>query len=92
MISVMTTGTRAFMAIGVLHEKHSFMDDLESFFRVLFWICIHYNELEPAFLDVSDNAIGICRKSKRHVMAVEPEKGFYEDRFGRYCSYIQKPL
>jgi hypothetical protein len=39
------TGTRAFMAIGVLHddEPHSFMNDLESFFWVLFWICIHYN-------------------------------------------------
>jgi hypothetical protein len=39
------TGTRAFMAIGVLHddEPHSFMHDLESFFWVLFWICIHYN-------------------------------------------------
>jgi protein kinase-like protein len=38
------TGTRAFMAIGVLlGEKHSFMHDLESFFWVLFWICIHYN-------------------------------------------------
>ena len=32
------------MAIGVLlGEKHSFMHDLESFFWVLFWICIHYN-------------------------------------------------
>jgi hypothetical protein len=38
------TGTRAFMAVGVLYgEKHSFMHDLESFFWVLFWICIHYN-------------------------------------------------
>jgi hypothetical protein len=39
------TGTRAFMAIGVLldDELHSFMHDLESFFWVLFWICIHYN-------------------------------------------------
>ncbi|KMP10207.1 hypothetical protein CIRG_09888 [Coccidioides immitis RMSCC 2394] len=37
------TGTRAFMAIGVLiGEEHSFMHDLESFFWVLFWICIHY--------------------------------------------------
>lgn len=37
------TGTRAFMAIGVLYgEQHSFMHDLESFFWVLFWICIHY--------------------------------------------------
>ncbi|KAJ9646987.1 hypothetical protein H2199_001973 [Coniosporium tulheliwenetii] len=38
------TGTRAFMAIEVLlDEKHSFMHDLESFFWVLFWICIHYD-------------------------------------------------
>ncbi|KAF1976060.1 hypothetical protein BU23DRAFT_588261 [Bimuria novae-zelandiae CBS 107.79] len=39
------TGTRAFMAIGVLldDEKHSFMHDLESFFWVLFWICIHHD-------------------------------------------------
>ncbi|KAI1286608.1 hypothetical protein F5Y03DRAFT_380583 [Xylaria venustula] len=38
------TGTRAFMAIGILMgEDHTFMDDLESFFWVLFWICIHYN-------------------------------------------------
>jgi serine/threonine protein kinase len=42
------TGTRAFMAIGVLHdnEPHSFIHDLESFFWVLFWICIHYNGLQ----------------------------------------------
>ncbi|KAH8695741.1 hypothetical protein GQ44DRAFT_719331 [Phaeosphaeriaceae sp. PMI808] len=33
------------MAIGVLldDEQHSFMHDLESFFWVLFWICIHYD-------------------------------------------------
>ncbi|KAL8650153.1 MAG: hypothetical protein Q9210_003989 [Variospora velana] len=38
------TGTRAFMAVGVLfNEQHSFMHDLESFFWVLFWICIHYD-------------------------------------------------
>ncbi|KAI0122424.1 hypothetical protein F4814DRAFT_408678 [Daldinia grandis] len=37
-------GTRAFMAIGaLLGEQHSFMQDLESFFWVLFWICIHDN-------------------------------------------------
>ncbi|KAJ2988387.1 hypothetical protein NUW58_g4001 [Xylaria curta] len=39
------TGTRAFMAIGVLSgdHHHSFMDDLESFYWVLLWICIHYD-------------------------------------------------
>ncbi|OTB04510.1 hypothetical protein M426DRAFT_58388 [Hypoxylon sp. CI-4A] len=39
------TGTRAFMAIGALMgEQHTFMHDLESFFWVLFWICVHYSE------------------------------------------------
>lgn len=38
------TGTRAFMAIGaLLGQDHSFMHDLESFFWVLFWTCVHYN-------------------------------------------------
>jgi hypothetical protein len=39
------TGTRAFMAIGVFldEEKHSFMHDLEPFFWVLFWVCVHYD-------------------------------------------------
>ncbi|EJT69119.1 hypothetical protein GGTG_13387 [Gaeumannomyces tritici R3-111a-1] len=38
------TGTRAFMAIGALFGKqHSFMHDLELFFWVLFWICVHYD-------------------------------------------------
>ncbi|KAF4211370.1 hypothetical protein CNMCM5878_002704 [Aspergillus fumigatiaffinis] len=38
------TGTRAFMAVGLLlGERHNFNHDLESFFWVLFWICIHYN-------------------------------------------------
>ncbi|KAI1680672.1 hypothetical protein KJE20_09523 [Pyrenophora tritici-repentis] len=44
------TGTRAFMAIGVLldDEQHSYMHDLESFFWVLFWICIHYDGPQEA--------------------------------------------
>ncbi|KAB5524002.1 hypothetical protein GE09DRAFT_1153373, partial [Coniochaeta sp. 2T2.1] len=38
------TGARAFMASGaLLGEQHSFMHHLESFFWVLFWLCIHYN-------------------------------------------------
>ena len=40
------TGTKVFMAIGaLLGEPHSFMHDLESFFWVLFWICIHWDGL-----------------------------------------------
>jgi len=38
------TGTKVFMAIGVLYdEDHSFIHDLESFFWVLFWVCVHWN-------------------------------------------------
>ncbi|KAF7863216.1 hypothetical protein EAF04_007298 [Stromatinia cepivora] len=38
------TGTKVFMAIGVLYgEHHSFMHDLESFFWVLFWLGVHWN-------------------------------------------------
>jgi serine/threonine protein kinase len=38
------TGTKVFMSVGALYgQQHSFMHDLESFFWVLFWICIHYN-------------------------------------------------
>ncbi|KAI1260709.1 hypothetical protein F5Y18DRAFT_245062 [Xylariaceae sp. FL1019] len=49
------TGTRAFMAIGVLEgDGHSFMDDLESFFWVLFWICIHYDRLGQGRTGVGD--------------------------------------
>ncbi|KAM0286950.1 hypothetical protein ACHAQH_000634 [Verticillium albo-atrum] len=50
------TGTRAFMAIGaLLGEQHTFMHDLESFFWVFFWICIHYDtqgkDLGPTVFD-----------------------------------------
>ncbi|KAG6264880.1 hypothetical protein E4U48_006137 [Claviceps purpurea] len=38
-------GTRAFMAIGLLDgEEHSFVHDLESFFWVFLWICIHFGK------------------------------------------------
>ncbi|KAH8727358.1 hypothetical protein GQ44DRAFT_738332 [Phaeosphaeriaceae sp. PMI808] len=38
------TGTKVFMAIGALYgEDHNFMHDLESFFWVLFWVCVHWN-------------------------------------------------
>jgi hypothetical protein len=31
------------MAVDALHGKRpSFMHDLESFFWVLFWVCVHY--------------------------------------------------
>jgi len=41
------TGTKIFMAIGaLLGDPHTFMHDLESFFWVLFWICMHYDGLD----------------------------------------------
>ena len=40
------TGTKVFMAIGaLLGHQHNFMHDLESFFWVFFWICVHYEGL-----------------------------------------------
>ncbi|KAI9777079.1 MAG: hypothetical protein M1816_004917 [Peltula sp. TS41687] len=48
-------GTKPFMAIGaLLDEPHSFMHDLESFFWVLFWICIHYAGPGKELQDISD--------------------------------------
>jgi Fungal protein kinase len=36
-------GTKVFMAIGALYgDEHNFMHDLESFFWVLFWICVRW--------------------------------------------------
>ncbi len=41
------TGTKIFMAIGaLLGDPHTFMHDLESFFWVLLWICIHHDGLD----------------------------------------------
>ena len=40
------TGTKVFMAIGaLLGRQHTFMHDLESFFWVFYWICMHYEGL-----------------------------------------------
>lgn len=37
------TGTMEFMAIGALYrEAHTYRHDLESFFYVFLWLCIHY--------------------------------------------------
>ncbi|KAK1451060.1 hypothetical protein CCUS01_11237 [Colletotrichum cuscutae] len=60
------TGTRAFMAVGApLGEQHSFTHDLESFFWVVFWICVHHEvngkEVGPTGFDrwnyESDNTL-----------------------------------
>ena len=41
------TGTKIFIAIEALHGKtYSFIHNLKSFFWVLFWICIHFNDFD----------------------------------------------
>ncbi|OAV97265.1 hypothetical protein PTTG_05909 [Puccinia triticina 1-1 BBBD Race 1] len=50
------TGTKLFMSIHLLaNEEHShdFVDDLESFFWVLLWICIHYPENQKKTSEVT---------------------------------------
>lgn len=43
-VAVGRTVTKIFLSIGVLRGgQHTFMDDLESFFWVMFWICVHYD-------------------------------------------------
>ncbi|KAF1924748.1 uncharacterized protein M421DRAFT_424639 [Didymella exigua CBS 183.55] len=88
------TGTRAFMAIGVLldDELHSFMHDLESFFWVLFWICIHYDgpsqqRIVPRFdkwnyLDAEELAA-----SKKGV--VDDERDFLKTAKENFTPYYQ---
>lgn len=49
------TGTRPFMAISTLSgAKHNFMHDIESFFWVLFLICIHYDGPKGPFRRVPE--------------------------------------
>ncbi|KAG6081413.1 hypothetical protein E4U16_007512 [Claviceps sp. LM84 group G4] len=77
-------GTRAFMAIGLLEgAEHTFMHDLESFFWVLFWLCIQYEgpgkAIEPtpypSLNDLSDMTLA-CLKSGviSNCKFSEPEK------------------
>lgn len=87
------TGTRAFMAIGVLYgEQHSFMHDLESFFWVLFWICIHYrgsdeSRLLPKFdkWNYADPEELAC--SKKGI--VDDEGDFLKIAEDNFTSYFQ---
>ncbi|KAF6802168.1 serine threonine-protein kinase sgk2 [Colletotrichum sojae] len=86
-------GTRAFMATGaLLGEQHSFMHDLESFFWVLFWICIHYNangkDVGPTEFDSwnyeSDNKLVPSKKGE-----VTDEEDFLRNAGQNFSSYYQ---
>ncbi|CRK29157.1 hypothetical protein HYQ45_015072 [Verticillium longisporum] len=85
------TGTRAFMAIGaLLGEQHSFMHDLESFFWVLFWICIHYDmngrEVGPTEFDSwnYENDDGLAEKKKGVIADEEDFLNKAEKNFSPY--------
>ncbi|KAI9600960.1 hypothetical protein H4Q26_000754 [Puccinia striiformis f. sp. tritici PST-130] len=43
-VSHARTGTKVFMSVGLLRgvNPHTYADDIESFFWVLVWICIHH--------------------------------------------------
>ena len=89
------TGTRAFMAIGVLRGRpHSFMHDLESFFWVLFWVCIHYtapnkSRVMSSFQHWNYATTDILAREKAGV--VSSEISFLEDAV-KYFSDYYKPL
>lgn len=87
------TGTRAFMAIGaLLGEQHSFMHDLESFFWVLFWICIHYkgsNEgrVIPEFDQWNYISMELLAKEKKG--QVSHEQDFIKSAEDNFTSHYQ---
>jgi hypothetical protein len=86
-------GTRAFMAIAVLlGEKHSFMHDLESFFWVLFWICIHYEgpSKERVVLRFEEwNYIDTDKLARMKKGEVNDEGDFLESAEENFTTYYQ---
>ncbi|KAG6024859.1 hypothetical protein E4U40_003006 [Claviceps sp. LM458 group G5] len=82
-------GTRAFMAIDLLNgmEEQSFLHDLESFFWVLCWICIHYGKsgadsrISPRFdrwnymdeFDLASNKANMLYTADKFIAAAERE-------------------
>lgn len=90
------TGTRAFMAIGVLvGDDHSFMDDLESFFWVLFWICIHYDRDGRGRTGVGDFDewnFANTEKLARQKLGTVSKKSYFHDTVLEYFTSYYRPL
>ena len=92
------TGTKVFMAIGaLLGEPHSFMHDLESFFWVLFWICIHYEgrnekgEVKRRIVPQYEDWNYLSTERLANLKAGQISKGIFDtvdDYFTEHC----KPL
>jgi len=87
------TGTRAFMAIGILYddEQHSFMHDLESFFWVLFWICIHYNGSQGRVVQQFDkwNYANTEELAKLKLGTVSDDEIFRKTTLEHFTEYYQ---
>lgn len=49
------TSTKVFIAINVLNsDSYMFMHNLESFFLMIFWICVHYTEISKKSQNVGN--------------------------------------
>jgi len=86
------TGTKVFMAIGVLYgEDHSFIHDLESFFWVLFWVCVHWNGPSQARSKSEyeswnyESTKGLAQKKKGTVDEEDKFNKEVNDSFTPYC-------
>ncbi|KAF1946032.1 hypothetical protein EJ02DRAFT_431241 [Clathrospora elynae] len=87
------TGTQAFMAIGILYddEQHSFMHNLESFFWVLFWICIHYNGSQGRVVQQFDkwNYANMEQLAKLKLGTVSDNEIFCKTTLENFTDYYQ---
>jgi serine/threonine protein kinase len=89
------TGTKPFMAIGVhLGEFHTFMHDLESFFWVFFWICIHLiNPGELSIRKISQiedwDFLDDSKLAREKLGMIAEEKEFNKFIEVNFSSYLQ---
>jgi hypothetical protein len=91
------TGTRAFMAIRVLlnDDQFSYMHNLESFFWVLFWICIHYDSPQEArFVPWFDkwNYLDSEELASAKIGVVDDEQDFLKTAETKFIPYYQPLL
>ncbi|KAB8212830.1 hypothetical protein BDV33DRAFT_197217 [Aspergillus novoparasiticus] len=89
------TGTRAFMPIGqLLGDKLSWVHGLESFFWVLFWICIHYegpNEKSLVIREFDEwNYVSMEELAKLKLGTVSDDH-IFESTMDKFTEY-HKPL
>ncbi|KAM3506673.1 hypothetical protein MY11210_007464 [Beauveria gryllotalpidicola] len=100
------TGTRAFMAIGtLLGEQHSYLHDLESFFWVIFWVCVHYEQpgqgrVVPLFdkwnyMHLSDLAMlkaGLISDEKLFIRMIEENFSIYHRPIIPWINKLRKEV